>query len=261
MFRHLYGVNVNWPTDHAIGREAPDFRVKTVSDARRRAPSDDAGLCANTRGCGGETCPKPVPLGARSGRLRTMRGWLVLALFTAGCGASVPIAPTPAVPLPLALAGQSNAWLMRDIFAAAYAPGRVVGFAQDGSYIDQWAPNTDYWNRLATDLHQPLRAFIWWQGESDRWPGRVEIYESELRAFIARVRAEANDPNLLVVICRVIDDPIFAGVRAAQEAYVRSDPRSVLVSSDGLPLESVGSAHLNAAGYVAMSKRILAVIP
>ena len=139
----------------------------------------------------------------------------------------------------------------------AYAPGRVVGFAQEGSYIRQWDEGTDFWNRLAPQLHQPLRAFVWWQGESDRHPGMVEIYGVKLQALVARVRYEAADPQLLVVICRVVNDPAFAGIRAAQEAYVATDPRAVLVSSDGLPLESAGSAHLSADGYREMAQRVL----
>lgn len=190
-----------------------------------------------------------------------MKTWVwVAALIASACGAS-PLAPTSAAPRPIVLAGQSNAWLMRPIITAAYAPGHVLGFAQDGSYISQWHEGTPFWNILKADLHQPLRAFVWWQGESDRHPGRVEVYSDELRAFVQRVRTEANDPNLLVVICRVVDDPIFAPIRAIQEAYAASDPHAILVSSDSLPLEFVGSAHLSTEGYAEMTRRILAVIP
>lgn len=191
-------------------------------------------------------------------------------LLFGACGAS-PLAPTPEPPpvivapppLPIALAGQSNPNLMFAPFVTAYAPGKVVGekALNPGSTIQQWAEGGPLWTALAPDLRQPLRAFVWWQGESDRHPGQVELLESETRAFIARVRKEANDPNLLVIICRVVDDPIFAGVRAAQAAYVASDPRSVLVSSDGLPLEGPRSAHLSPQGYIAMTERILRVLP
>lgn len=162
-------------------------------------------------------------------------------------------------PKPLALAGQSNAWLMRPILEQMYRPGVVVGFAQDGSKIAQWAEGSEFWTLLAKDLHQPLRAFVWWQGESDR--DDPATYSAKLRSFLERVRREANDPTLLIVECRVIDASVFVEIRAIQEAYVKSDARSVLVSSDALPLEAPDSAHLNADGYRSMVTRILAVIP
>lgn len=186
---------------------------------------------------------------------------LVLLIFAAGCGAA-PTAPTPpGAPGPIAFAGQSNANLMFDTLTAAYAPGVVLGAAarNPGSRIQEWALGAHYWPLLTPSLHQPLRAFVWWQGESDR--AEVAEYPARLAAFLASVRAEAGDPQLFVVLCRVVDDPVFAGIRAVQEAYVRSDPRSVLVSSDGLELEGPGSAHLSPVGYRAMAARVLVALP
>lgn len=168
------------------------------------------------------------------------------------------------MPRPIVLAGQSNAFFIQPFLAQAAAPVPVSGFAQDGSWITQWAVDAPegYWQRLAPSLHQPLKAFVWWQGESD-W-NAADVYLSRLIEFLQRVRREANDQNLLIVICRVVDDPAFPGIRADQEAYIKRDPRSVLVSSDGLPREhpdwASGSAHLSSDGYVVMSQRILAAI-
>jgi hypothetical protein len=190
---------------------------------------------------------------------------IAISILTISCGAaSAPTEPTAPVtelsrPVTVALAGQSNAWLMRPIFENAYP--QVVGFAQDGSRISEWAVGTSHWSNLEPALKQPLRAFVWWQGESDRHPGQVEVYGAALEEFLTRVRLTANDPNLFLVICRVIDHPAFARIRTAQEAYVARTPRSVLVSSDGLPLEFPESAHLSPAGYEEMVRRILAVIP
>lgn len=187
---------------------------------------------------------------------------IVAAMLVASCG-SAPLAPTPVVsapvivPLPLALAGQSNADFMRPALATAYAPGLVTGFAQNGSRIQEWDAGTAYWTNLQPSLHQPIRAFVWWQGESDRGADDAPVYAAKLRAFLARVRQEAHDPHLLIVLCRVVNDPVFASIRQTQEAYVVSDPRAILVSSDGLPLEFEGSAHLSPAGYASMSQRIL----
>lgn len=193
------------------------------------------------------------------------RVWIVVALLAAACGGSstAPTVPPPVVHvLPVALAGQSNALFIGPYLTQAAAPGAVVGFAQDGSAIAQWAPGSAFWLALAPTLRQPLRAFVWWQGESDRLT--PERYQGDVAAFVARVRVEAGDPRLLVLICRVVDDPAFVGIRAAQAAYVATDARAVLVSSDGLAKEfgeGVGSAHLSPEGYRLMAQRILTAIP
>jgi hypothetical protein len=191
-------------------------------------------------------------------------------LVIAGCGGSSSTAPTvtaqptapTTTPAPLALAGQSNALFMQPFLASAAAPMLVVGFAQDGSKITQWDVNAPegYWAKLAPSLHGKLTAFVWWQGESDTT--EADLYLTRLIAFIARVRAEAGNPSLKVLICRVVNDPAFQSIRAAQAAYVAQDPFSVLVSSDGLQLEHPdwpsGSAHLSNDGYVGMAARVLA---
>jgi hypothetical protein len=166
---------------------------------------------------------------------------------------------------PLVLAGQSNALFMRPYLEDAYKPGSVVGFAQDGSHISEWGADGPHWKALRVTLHHPIRAFVWWQGESDA--ATASRYLDALREFIARVRYEANDPNLLVVICRVVDDPApgWSTIRRAQETFVATDRRAALVSSDGLPKEhpqwKSGSAHLSKGGYQAMARRIIAALP
>lgn len=190
---------------------------------------------------------------------------LLVTLVASACGSTSITAPAASAPMrPLALAGQSNALFIRPYLTTAAAPEGVVGFAQDGSTIEQWAADAaeGHWSQLAPQLHQPLRAFVWWLGESNRLA--AEIFTDQLRTFVARVRLEANDPQLLVVICRVVDDPAFVGIRAAQAAYVATDPRAILVSSDGLPKEfgeGVGSAHLSPDGYTQMAQRILRALP
>ena len=185
-----------------------------------------------------------------------------LALVCSACGSS--IAPSPPL-LPLVLAGQSNADFLRPFLVSAASPRPITGTSNPGSRLAEWdvdAP-TGYWRTLAPALHHPLRAFVWWQGESDA--ATSTLYLGRLAEFIQRVRVEAADAQLPVVICRVVDDPAFVGIRAAQDAYVASDTRSVLVSSDGLPREhpdwTTGSAHLSAEGYAAMAQRILAALP
>src|SRR6185436_13393417 len=60
------------------------------------------------------------------------------------------------------------------------------------------------WPALASGLHGPRRAFVWWQGESDSTPDLLASYELKLVNLIARVRQENGDPTLLVVLVKVI---------------------------------------------------------
>ena len=54
---------------------------------------------------------------------------------------------------------------------------------------------------------------------------------------------------------RVLDLPVNAAVRAAQETFVRTDPNALLISSDGFQLDA--SDHLTDAGYRMVAQRIL----
>src|SRR6185436_15022942 len=65
-------------------------------------------------------------------------------------------------------------------------------------------PGGKLWPALASGLHGPRRAFVWWQGESDSTPDLLASYELKLVNLIARVRQENGDPTLLVVLVKVI---------------------------------------------------------
>lgn len=200
-----------------------------------------------------------------------MKRFVILTtLLLAGCGAS-PLQPSP-VPTPVApvavgrvvLSGQSNAVLIRSFMEGAYK-GRVTTVAADGSRIAEWEVGTENWNALIPALHEPMRAFIWWQGESDyRDPVN---YEAKLRAFLVRVRAEAGNSRLPVLLVRIVDDqwPGVPEIRAEQNSYARSDAQVILVSSDELPREhpewATGSMHLSESGYQTMTTRIIAALP
>jgi len=193
----------------------------------------------------------------------TGRRWR-LALIALGLGAAAcgrPVLAPSAARAPIALAGQSNAVFLWPFVVQAAAPIAIVGVAEDGSSIAEWGVTGALWPQLVPALHQPLRAFVWWQGESDK---DSRSYPADLVTFLARVRSEANSPRLRVVVCRVVDDPAFVALRLAQAAYVEGDAQSVLVSSDGLEREHPdwlsGSAHLSPAGYRLMAQRILVAV-
>lgn len=184
--------------------------------------------------------------------------WLLPIVLTCACGGSL-IAPAPsAVIAPrltptraLALDGQSNALMLAPFLRTAY-PLPVLMAGQSGEPIDGWAVGSPNAAALLALVAQPVQALVWWQGESDR---NTPDYLDRLRELMARVRAASGDPRLLIIEVRVLDLPVNANVRAAQEAFAVSDVNAALVSSDGF--ENGASDHLTDAGYQAVTQRIL----
>jgi Carbohydrate esterase, sialic acid-specific acetylesterase len=193
--------------------------------------------------------------------MRRARHLFVLAaMLVAGACRTVspvsPVSPSPVVTIsrPLVLSGQSNALLVAPSLSAIY-PLPVLTVAENGRPISGWAATADRWKELLPQLQQPIQAFAWWQGESDR---DNTNYLSDLRDLIARVRQVNGDPQLLVIEVRVLNLPANASVRAAQEAFVQADTNAVLISSDGFQLDSTD--HLTDAGYRMVAQRILDAI-
>lgn len=182
---------------------------------------------------------------------------VVVALLAAGCGAPDTAQPSPPVSA-VVLSGQSNAGGVSPFLVAAYRPSDVFVSAHGGEPIRKWAPGSLYWNELAQLLRHPLKAFVWWQGESDLGS---TTYLADLTDLVARVRATSHTPDLLVIVVRILPQPhdSGAGVRAAQEAFVRADSNAVLVSSDGVPAQADG-IHLTDAGYREVAARIVEVL-
>ena len=182
---------------------------------------------------------------------------LVFAFLIAGCGLSSAARPSPPVNA-VVLSGQSNAGGVSPFLVAAYRPSDVFVSAHGGEPIGKWAQGGLYWNELAQLLRHPLKAFIWWQGESDL---QSTSYLADLADLVARVRTTSRTPDLLVIVVRILPQPHGwgAGVRAAQEAFVQADSNAVLVSSDGVPAQADG-IHLTDAGYREVAARIVEVL-
>jgi hypothetical protein len=179
---------------------------------------------------------------------------LAVACFASACGANSPIAPSSVtISRPVVLSGQSNALFLEPFLSSIY-PTAVLTVAESGRAIEGWSagPSGNHWKELIPVLQQPIQAFVWWQGESDR---QNPNYLSDLRDLIARVRQTNNNPQLLVIEVRVLDLATNASVRAAQETFVRTDTNAVLVSSDGFQLGT--SDHLTTGGYRTVAQRVL----
>lgn len=203
-----------------------------------------------------------------------MRAMLTAGVLVVSLWASAQSAPSAVTGLsiavvpvrPLLVSGQSNLAGELPALAAAF-PAPVYGVWQIATPISGWA-QTDtnmLWQSLYLLAHRqdyaPFSAFVWWQGESDAVPVQTADYATPARALIAAVRAGTNQPDLPVVIVRVLDYPEFATIRTAQELIVADDPYAVLVNTD--PYKQAGGTnyHLSPAGYASVAQLIrLAVL-
>ena len=201
-----------------------------------------------------------------------MRAWIGVAVLCVACSANPNAPSVPAVPTitTLILSGQSNAVQLRPHLEDAYrAIGRVDGYAYGGLPIAHWfvdVSSYDFepWPHLAPTLHQPARAFIWWQGESDATdPTRSDPtrYADTLSALFARIRSESGDLALFVLVCQIRDNHVedTSAIREQIQRAVSRDPRARLVPVDDLPF--VDTFHLTPAGYDAMARRLISLLP
>lgn len=104
-----------------------------------------------------------------------------------------------------------------------------------------------------------LKAMVWHQGESDASlpPGE---YEKLLAAFIARVRADLNTPNLLFVVGEVFDNGKRDNVRAGQLAVSKSVPNVRFVPASNLTTSDNGT-HFDTKSTIALGQRFANALP
>lgn len=111
-----------------------------------------------------------------------------------------------------------------------------------------------------TELNRQYDGLVWIQGESDAGSASAaNAYQANLGTFFTRVRTDLGLPNLPVFIQQlnratsastaVLRDT----VRAAQAAYVLTDPNAVLVNVDDIFLES--DPHYAMIGQADMGER------
>jgi hypothetical protein len=128
----------------------------------------------------------------------------------------------------------------------------LIPAAVGGSPISSWEPGAldpatkthpydDALLRARTAMKDGrLRAILWHQGESDAHAGLSEHYADNLRALIARFRADLNAPELPFVIGELGRFPAkpwsddVRRVDSVHRAIAATVPHVAYVSSDGL---------------------------
>ena len=94
-----------------------------------------------------------------------------------------------------------------------------------------------------TELNRQYDGLVWLQGEADEGTSAAaNAYQANLGVFFGRVRGDLGIPNLPVFIVQVNQatgfGPFRDTVRAAQAAYVASDPNAYLVNVDDIFIEA-----------------------
>lgn len=183
---------------------------------------------------------------------------LLVAILCSACAgsptapASSAIAATPPGDTWL-VSGQSNAMNLTAPLRALHPS--LISVAETGMPISGWAPGQPTWLQLEPQLRQPLRAFIWFQGESD-WQASDTPpagYEAALRSVFARVRQANGNPKMLIVVCGLATRYVRS-IGSVQQAIVAGDADMIYVRSDDLPND--GSTHLFGDGLPMMARRV-----
>lgn len=97
----------------------------------------------------------------------------------------------------------------RTLRAALGFPIGLIQTALGNSRLEQWNPaensNAPLYQNLLHCVRLAggrVRGLLWYQGESDTNPGLAETYEHRFADFVARLRADMNDPALSIILAQ-----------------------------------------------------------
>ncbi len=149
-------------------------------------------------------------------------------------------------------------------------PIGLLPCAHGGTSMDQWS--SDLKDRGGMSLYGSMlrrlsaaggkaRGMLWYQGESDAFPGLAEKFKDKMKRFIESVRADFGNPSLpffQVQISRVIvAEPEFSGWNAIQEAQRQicdEVPGTALISAVDLDLDD--AIHIGTEGHKTLGLRM-----
>lgn len=139
---------------------------------------------------------------------------------------------------------------------------RTLGFASGGKPIQFWDPGKPGDKGLFPRIKkvgQGARVFLWYQGESNSGkPEEVATYKSDLKKLVQRVRKQAANPQMTVVVIQLgaftREGRDFMGMREMQRQFVIEDGNALLVPALGRPLKD--TVHLNNKGYQELGREI-----
>ena len=148
-----------------------------------------------------------------------------------------------------------------------HAPGTVYVLhnATSGTgLVDDWNPDAtsgmqlyarmrSLINAQRTALNAQLRGIYWIQGNADASSlANAQAYASRLAAFIARCRADFNEPNLAFVFDQLtpLSGSVFKAELRASQAWVAANvPNVRMIPTEGLELRD-GDTHYTADAFI-----------
>jgi hypothetical protein len=150
--------------------------------------------------------------------------------------------------------------------ALAWAPD----WTRERAAITQNERNGALYQNLMEQLVEPIQkrygddveivGVLWAQGGRDgRYEKAAGQYEQNLKKIIAAFRKDLGNPELPFILAHTVDAqgkgfPYMDQVRAAQERIAKTDPRSVLVSSEGLSTKR-DNVHFDTKGQLELGRR------
>ncbi len=153
--------------------------------------------------------------------------------------------------------------------AAAGRAIKLTGWARVSSAISLWRADQDGWSRLRARIRsdgQAATTFLWWQGEAEAASNQATGYAAALADLVRRVRDEAHNPSMRVVVIALADAPYpdlrkgYERLRNEQRTFVANDGRALIVSAEGLPLNPDKPYHLTVSGYAELGRRVAAAM-
>lgn len=188
---------------------------------------------------------------------------LLLALAAVGCGGAinsmapdkadpkVPEAPAVKPTLPILLAGQSNAVILRD----REMPDSL-NVTRGGAGIEWWLPPDGVeWRDLERKARLgPCAGFVWWQGEHD-FTMDVGDYAGALWRILNHLKAAGVTRFVLVEPWNYPGSSDSNPALAMQDLALTT-PGAVFLRTNDLEHEGNGDAHFAPAAYAIVRDRV-----
>jgi len=154
-------------------------------------------------------------------------------------------------------------------------PVGLIPSAHGGTSMEQWSPQLrgEGGNSLYGATYErvqgvggKVKGILWYQGESDAYPGGVALYPDRMTALVNAFRSDFGQPDLpfyLVQIGCFATDPTpdgvagWNGIREAQRTWAQTQPNIGLVTAIDLELDD--PIHIGVQGLKRLGRRLAAV--
>lgn len=160
----------------------------------------------------------------------------------------------------------------REMARRTGAPQGLICTAHGGTSMEQWTPERTlggqvslYGSMLASveATGQSVAGILWYQGESDAFPGTASVYTERMKTLVARTRRDLKQPRLpwiMVQLARVFREdnapgnPAWNDIQEQQRLLPRVIPRLGVVAAIDLGLDD--SIHISGKSFSRLGARL-----